>query len=283
MDFDKYLNEAWSAHATNAAAVAAGFAQGYALIAEPSHITQFAHLIVHVYGEHLAQFKNGHNAILQMKAHPLLTDETTRDLARFEATLAVAGNPDQNIDSFSLSDQIRILATALSTNAGLGNADIAVKFLERISRLSTELPAGDPGNRAVAVAGNNVACTLEEKSELTAVEKELMLNAAHCSRKFWAIAGTWLQVQRAEYRLARSYLKACDILNSIKHANLCLTICQENSASPLEMFYAYEAIASIEKKMNQNLRSLAQMEKYFEQLSAEDRNGCEKSLLRIKS
>lgn len=283
MAFDKYLNEAWSAHADNATAVADGFAQGYDLITEPAHITQFANLVVHVYGEHLAKFQNGRIAIDQLKAHPLLTTEIAHDLARFEATLCVAESHEHQIDNFSVSEQIRILSAAMSTNAGLGKTDIAVELFGRISRLSADLPTGDPANRSIAVAANTVACTLEEKSEHSDTEKKLMLDAAHCSRKFWAIAGTWLQIQRAEYRLAKSYLKNSDILNSIKHANLCLTLCQENSAAPLDMFYAYEAIASVEKKMKQSLRSLPQMEKYFELLSPEDKNWCEKSLLNLKS
>ena len=76
-----------------------------------------------------------------------------------------------------------------------------------------------------------------------------MLLAAHTGRKYWQIAGTWLEIERAEYRLAQSYFKARDLINSIKHANLCLTICETNNAGALEFFFAYESIALVENKM----------------------------------
>lgn len=37
-----------------------------------------------------------------------------------------------------------------------------------------------------------------------------MLLAAQTARKFWEQAGTWLQVEKAEYRLSMTYLQAGD-------------------------------------------------------------------------
>jgi hypothetical protein len=270
-------------HATDSHSVADGFPEGLSLVSEPSHISQLAGLITHVYGEHLGQFQKGRDLIVQLMTHPLLPDEKRGEMRRFEATLFVAENYEFDVSSFSVSDQIRMLATASSCNIGLGKSDIATVLHERAVLLSAELSTDDPANRTLAMTSNNVACSLEEKAELTDLEKNLMLTAAHSSRKFWAIAGTWLQVQRAEYRLANCYLKAGDILNSIKHANLCLTICEENAAPAVEMFYAYEAVALVEKKMKQAPRSLPQMEKYFNLLTDEEKSWCEKSLQKVKS
>jgi hypothetical protein len=38
-----------------------------------------------------------------------------------------------------------------------------------------------------------------------------MIFAAKTTRKYWEIAGTWLEIERAEYRLAMTYLAAGDL------------------------------------------------------------------------
>ncbi len=150
--------------------------------------------------------------------------------------------------------------------------------------VATELSETDPANRLLAICSTNLACALEEKTSLSNDEEVLMLLAAHTGRKYWQIAGTWLEVERAEYRLAQSYLKARDLINSIKHANLCLTICETNNAGALEFFFAYESIALVEYKMKQStLRSLPQMQKYFAELSQSDKDWCRQTLTKIES
>ena len=62
-------------------------------------------------------------------------------------------------------------------------------------------------HRALAITGNGLACTLEEKPDRTADERALMILAAQTARHHWAIAGTWLETERAEYRLANTWLQ----------------------------------------------------------------------------
>jgi hypothetical protein len=62
--------------------------------------------------------------------------------------------------------------------------------------------------RALAAAGNNLAAGLEEKPDRDAAGTAGMVAAAQAGVECWRRAGTWLEHERAEYRLARSLLAA---------------------------------------------------------------------------
>ncbi len=274
MDFKTYLDSSWSKHGKDSQKVAETFEATINLITDSSQLTQLAHLITHVEAEHLGQYSRGLKLIKLLSAHKLNNDKTKVALNRFEAILQFAENSNFDITPFSDSDQIRILAAVASAQAGQSQTDLSTKNLNQALALAEKLDSADPANRALAVTGNILASTLEDKSDLSPEQIDLMLLAARAGRKYWEISGTWLETERAEYRLAHSYLKAKDYINSIKHANLCLTICEKNSAPPLEFFFAFEAIALVEKAMAQLPRSFPKMESYFSQLSESDKSWC---------
>lgn len=70
-----------------------------------------------------------------------------------------------------------------------------------------------------------------------------MKSAARVARQYWEVAGTWIEVERAEYRLAMTMLAAGDPVAALEHAELCLKICTSNNAEPFEHFFAHEARA----------------------------------------
>ena len=70
------------------------------------------------------------------------------------------------------------------------------------------LPPESPAIRALAVGGNNLAAALEAKTDRDPTETRGMIDAAEGGLKYWKQAGTWLEEERAEYRLARSLLQA---------------------------------------------------------------------------
>jgi hypothetical protein len=70
-----------------------------------------------------------------------------------------------------------------------------------------------------------------------------MLRAARAGRDFWAIAGSGKEVERAEYRLAMSHIKAGKVEAALAHARRCLALVEENGTDPGEAFFAHEAIA----------------------------------------
>ena len=284
MNFKEYIEEAWGTHATNPVLVSSNLEHGFSLLEKSEQVGLLGNLIAHVQGEHLAQFAEGVQLIERLKAHPLAADKDMLfALNRFSAILNLTSNASHPLDHFNASDKVRILATVASAHAGLGNIKAAGSALNMAIQLADEVLKSDPSIRGLAIGSNNLACSISEKAELTSEEKELMLFSARTARKYWEIAGTWLEVERAEYRLAKCFLKAGDIISSIRHANLCLTICESNNAGPLELFFAFEAIAAVEKSMKQPLRSLPQMEKFYLLLPPEDQQWCKKSLEMIKT
>lgn len=284
MEFNTYLNAAWDQHVNDSSGVADGFEEAFRLVKETAQINQLAHLITHVMGEHLGRFEKGQALLNLLKSNRLADSETHHSLARFSRILSLTEKPDYNLGSdVSSSDLMRIYSSAASALLGLNQVGRATSLFKQALAIAETSDSNDPGMRAMAVSGNNLASTLIEKSERTPEETELMILAAKTGRKYWEIAGTWLEVERAEYRLAQSYLQARDFINSIKHANLCLTICEKNNAEPLEFFFAFEAIAQVEKAMQQPLRSLSQMEKYLDLVPQNQKSWCVPSLEKLKS
>ena len=284
MIFSDFLNQCWKDHAANPEIVAAGIADGIGLISEGNHINQLANLIIHLFGEHLGRFADGIGLLEKLKQSSLVTEEIAAALNCAKVTLAYSAGKVTDWSGLTVTEKVRIFCGAAGIQNARNEASKAEKDFRSALYVATELSETDPANRLLAICSNNLACALEEKTSLSNDEEVLMLLAAHSGRKYWQIAGTWLEVERAEYRLAQSYLKARDLINSIKHANLCLTICETNSAGALEFFFAYESIALVEHKLKQStLRSLPQMQKYFAELAQSDKEWCRHTLTKIES
>jgi len=70
-----------------------------------------------------------------------------------------------------------------------------------------------------------------------------MVAAAEGGLRYWRLAGTWLEEERAEYRLARSLLQAGNPASAVEHASRCVDICAANDAPPFERFFGYAVLA----------------------------------------
>ena len=75
-------------------------------------------------------------------------------------------------------------------------------------------------------------------------ETELMLLAAKTGRRYWEVAGTWLEVERAEYRLAMSLLAAGHPKAALVQAKLCVAICEDHGVIPYDHFFGWVATAT---------------------------------------
>ncbi len=287
MTFDEFLNQAWNDHATESEQVANRLSDATSLIEKNDQIPAMAHLIAHVFGEHLGFWDKGIQSLQKLKAIPVFdsTSESSKAIARFIASLELSSGKRQSVDDLSLSDQVRVLAVSASALSEQKNPDKATKlFREALNKGQLGIDQADPANRALAVAGNNLACALEEKTTRTKSETDLMILAAQAGRKYWEIAGSWLEVERAEYRLSQTYLKANDFAKALEHAQTCLEVAQENNAPPLELFFGYEALSLVEKARNNVIgfsKALEQAKANFEKLSSEDKSWCELSLTKL--
>ena len=165
---------------------------------------------------------------------------------------AIADGPWREI-----ADRIAVLATASSALMGQREFARSITAYQEALRLAEMgLPAGSPALRALAIGGNNLATGLEEKTDRDAVETKGMVAAAEGGLKYWRLAGTWLEEERAEYRLARSLLQAGDPGGAVNHALRCVEVCAANNAAPFERFFGY-AVLAIAHKRNADEASFA--------------------------
>jgi hypothetical protein len=282
MSFSNYLNQAWDLHQKSPEDVVANLNNGLKLAQTASDISDLALLATHVYAEHLGLYQEGLVFILSLKDQISNDDNSKLALKRFESVLNICQNSNFDISYLSESDKCRVFALTASAFAGTNNFLQSAVFFGQAEELATKLTSADVAVRSMAITGNNLACALEEKSNLSDDEKKLMLKAAYAGLHYWKLAGTWLETERAEYRLSQSYFRIRDLISSIKHANQCLTICEDNKAEALEFFFAFEALTKIELEMNQPLRSLEKMKHYFSLLSEGDQQWCGPILKQIQ-
>lgn len=285
MDFDSFLNQAWDEHATDAAGVAQRLAvSGPSLVTDEAQIAPLGNLVHHVYGEHLGRWAEGLALLRRLATHAACSPggAASTALARFQASLALCEGGADERAAMSASDRIRVTALAAANLAERDTARASALFAEALAEADRAgLEATDPTNRALAVTANNLACTLEEKTRRSPAERALMITAAQAARRYWAVAGTWLETERAEYRLAMTWLQAGDSALARHHAQQCLTIVQANGSVPLERFFASEALALAEAANGNaagHAAALAQAREAFAALDEADQGWCRASL-----
>jgi len=284
MDFDTFMAKAWDDHATDAAAVARRLDDGIALIGDEAQLNRLMHLGQHVYGEHLAEWRNGVSFLERLTTLPPFVREGASGQAqrRAFAGLQLAQGEDAELGELSASDRIRVLAMASSHLAAHDSAR-ACRLLEEALDLAqrADLPADDPMHRTLAATGNNLACTLEEKPDRSAEERALMILAAQTARHHWAIAGTWLETERAEYRLANTWLQAGDLARAREHAQACLEIVAANDGAALERLFGWEALGLVERAAGNatgHAQALARAREAFAELEESDKSWCAASI-----
>lgn len=283
MKFEEFLQNAWNDHGPNATTVAKSFSEGRRLLERPEQIAPFTQLVAHVFGEHLGKWREGEAFLASLRALPIFSagSEADHAVTRAIAALRLAGGHEVDLAGFSPSDQIRVRASAAAALAGqMEFARATELFREALVRAQTGLPASDPANRALAVTGNNLAAALEESPSRTDEGTQLMVLAAETGRRYWEIAGGWIEVSRAEYRLAQTFLQVPDLARAFAHAQSCVEICEANGAGDLDLFFAYEVLAVSERARGNSLgfdTARKRAGEAFAKLGAEDRAWCEAS------
>ncbi len=283
MKFETYIAQAWTDHANQPQQVADGFLNAVSSVETEGQLVQLVGLVTHVMGEHLGQWTEG-QALLEkyQTIEPFaVAADAQNAIQRSLAVMKMGRSESPDMENFSRSDKIRVFAVAASALSGR-DVDRAHAFLLSALELArTGMDRQDPANRVLAVTGNNLACALEEKKSRTSAETALMILSARTAREYWEIAGGWLEVSRAEYRLAMSYLEAADTAEALKHAQTCLEICRENMAGDLDLFFAFEALAKVERFRRNDIgfkTAFEQAVQHFNKLNEDDKSWCEPSL-----
>lgn len=286
MQFDVWLNQAWADHAAQPAAVAAHIAaEGLRLARSDAHVAALMRLSHHLYGEHLGRWSEGRQLLFQLGTSDPAGPASGVAQRVFDASLALAGGLGDMRGALSTSEGIRVSAHAAGALAERDPPRSGSLLREAALEFDTEhLPGDDPAARAIAINGNDIAMTLSEKLMRTDAERDLMLLGARIARDFWARAGTWLEVERAEYRLAISWLKAPDHAAARRHARRCLDVLREHEAPPLEWFFGFEALALVERALGNApaaARAVQDMKGAYERLDEADREWCRPVLERL--
>jgi len=245
MTFDEFVQSAWQDHADRPQDVADRLAKSVAIVEQPDQVPPFARLATHVYGEHLGQWDRGVAILESLRSpradgHAAATDAIVSGIA----ALRFAGGDGDLLRTLPPESQVQVLATASSALAGRGEFGRAIASYADALRIALpDLPPKGPASRALAVGGNNLAVALEAKTDRDDRETQGMLAAAEGALKYWKLAGTWLEEERAEYRLSRSRLQAGDGAGAIECARRCIAVCSANAAPAFEQFFAHAALA----------------------------------------
>jgi hypothetical protein len=287
MDFDTFMGQAWDDHASDAAAVAQRLPDAIALVGDEAQLNRLMHLGQHVHGEHLAEWRSGEDFVERLALLPAFVPDGASGQARRRtvAALRLAQGADGGAEAtadLSPSDRIRVGAMA-SGHLAAHDTGRAGRLLEEALDLAQRagLPADDPAHRTLAVTGNHLACTLEEKAGRSAAERALMILAAQTARRHWAIAGTWLETERAEYRLANTWLLAGDLARAREHAQACLEIVAANDGAALERLFGWEALGLVERAAGNasgHAEALARAREAFAELDESDKSWCAASV-----
>ncbi len=280
MDIGSWIGEAWDRHADAPGAVADELAsRALPAVDSAENALRLARLAHHVQGEHLGRWAEAIELQHKLAALPLADDALRAATARHIAALRVCAGDATALPAAG-SERAAVAAQAAAALAPHDGAR-AGALLQQAADAASALADDDPAHRALAVAGNNIAGTLAEKPTRGADETALMLQAAALGRRHWALAGTWLEIERAEYRLALCHLAAGDLARAQAHAQACLAIVEQQGNPPLERFFAFEPLAGVARARG-DAAALAhartEMQAAFEALPADDQGWCRATL-----
>ncbi len=245
-------------------------------MATTSSRSRLAH---HVYGEHLARWREGRAALNTLARHPYAADAAT-SLKVFDASLALCGDEADTRHTLGVSDRIRVTALAAGNLAAHAPDRAGDLLREAVAAAEgTSLDDQDPACRALAVTGNSMACTLEEKAERSNEERTLMIlrdDARHTG------AGRDLARDRARGVPVGAKLSARG--RSRGGAAACAglpRLVRQNGSPALEEFFGWEALGLVERAAGNTAayrQALEQARDAFARLAESDRGWCQASL-----
>lgn len=282
------IDQAWADHADDPAAVALRLPKALDAVRGEDELIALARLAHHVYGEHMGAWADGLKFLAALARGPGFDAQGASGAAlrNWRASLALAGGEGDLRHTLTAGDRITVCALTAAALAGHDPAR-ALQLLREAAAEAERvgLADSDPATRALAVAGNNLAATLEEKPTRDAGERELMILAAQLGRLYWGRAGTWLETERAEYRLAQSWLAAGNPAQARQHAQACLDLVDaQPQPVALERFFALEALGLAEMALGNlpsHRQALDAMRAAFEDLNPDDQRWCRASLHKL--
>ena len=286
--FDAFLQQAWADHADLPDAVSVRLRTDTPAPQSADQLAALVRLVVHLCGEHCGAFDDGRWRLDALASHPLADASVQSALRVGVASLTLAETGQADRAGFTLEELIRTEAAAAAISLGRGQTERAIALLRTArERLAASPNAHAAVHRALAVACNNMAWELHDRgSARSAADTVAMLDISCGSKMHWAQAGTWLEVERADYALALCHLSAGMPDLASNFAVQCLAACMQNDAPPYEHFFGHEALARAQHACGDqaaSARSVAAAEAAFEKLTAGDQNASRKTLTALQA
>ena len=242
---DGFIEQAWNDHVNDLPAVVARLDEGLALLAEsPARLNDFLQLASHVHLEHRGDAQ-AMQSVLDRSASLIAAQpdaQATVDKALLTMALLRSESPDASALPVAL--RVRAHGDAACGLAVRGHHAQARRLLQSAAAIARDADAEHrtATGKALAASYNNVAGALLDGARSPDADA-LMLEAAAQARSAWGAAGTWLNVERAEYLLAITHAAAGHGAQAAEHAQACAAICEANAADAFERFFAQEAMA----------------------------------------
>ena len=286
--FDNFLQQAWADHADRSEAVAQRLRTETLAPESAAQLCALARFVVHLCGEHLGAYGDGRWRLAALADHPLADADVQSALRIGRASLTLAETGGADWAGFSIEEQVRTEASAASISLGRHHTARAITLLRSARQRAAALAdASAAVHRPLGVACHNMAWTLHDRGAARSAEDTAaMLEFAAGSKQHWAHAGTWVEVERGDYDLARCHLSAGLLDQALGHAAQCLATCTQNDAPPCELFIAHEALALVQSARGDAVavaRHVSAAQVAFDRLSADERQGSQSALDALKA
>jgi hypothetical protein len=283
VDFDAFVAQAWADHADDPAGVAARLRTDTPPPTAPAQLEALIRLTVHVLGEHLGAFDDARWRLSALATHEHAGAGVQSALRASLAAIDLAETGRASLVGFTDAEVVRALCSAAAICVGQGRSAAGLDFIAAARRRLAQMPTATPADhRPLAANCHNMAWVLHDRGAArSSADTAAMLDLAAASRAHWEKAGTWLEVERAEYDLARMHLAAGQADTALRHAAQCLAGCIAHDAPPYEIFFGHEALALVQHARADRAAQAHHQraaQDAFDRLADDDRAACRPAL-----
>jgi len=242
------MARAWADHADHSEEVAQRLRTETPAPSTPAQLEALVRFVVHLVGEHLGRYDDARRRLAALAIHEKAESGVQSALRVAQATLDLAQTGGAPPLAFTDAEVVRAYSAAAALCVGRGHSERALAFIASARERLAALPQATPADhQPLAVACNNMTWELHDRgARRTAADTAAMLDLAAASREHWSHAGTWLEVERADYGLALAHLSAGRAEAALHYAAQCLAACIAHDALPYEHFFGHEALARVQ-------------------------------------
>lgn len=271
MDLATWLPQAWDQHGDRPQEVAAGLQARQGTLGGDADAAEAVRLAEHVWLSHLDDPAGLHAWLQQLPPAVVQAPASAPSVQRTHWVLALLdGSAAPAVDDPA---RWRGMQNLWSVWVARGRAaDASAMLAAEVPRAAAHPDA--TACRALAATCNNLASDLRLGRRGDASVDALMLDLARASRQLWPRAGSWVQVERADYQLARCHALLGQADAALAHARACLAAIDAHAgdveASAMEFFYAHEALAWAHRAAGDAAGMAAQRQHMLDRLAAID-------------